>query len=48
MLEHVIGPHPVQYELGLISHAHDVVPHGVRQQPTLVDQLDERQPSVLL
>lgn len=29
VLEDVVGPHPVQDELGFIGHAHDVVLHGV-------------------
>jgi hypothetical protein len=37
MLDDVIGPHPVENKLGLVGHPHDVVLHGVRQQPTFVD-----------
>ena len=28
VLEHVVGAHPVQDELGLVGHAHDVVLSG--------------------
>lgn len=48
VLKDVVGAHPVQDELGLVGHAHDVVLHGVRQQPAFVDELDEGQPRVLL
>jgi hypothetical protein len=48
VLEHVVGAHAVEDELGLVGHAHNVVLHGVRQQPPFVDQLDEGEPSVLL
>lgn len=48
MFEYIVGPHPIQYELSLIGDPHDVISHGVRQQPALVDQLDEGEPRVLL
>ena len=37
MLDDVISSHPVKDELGLVGDPDDVVLHGVRQQPTLVD-----------
>lgn len=48
MFQHIIGSHPVQDELGLVGHPDNVVLHGVREQPSLVDQLNESQPGVLL
>ena len=33
MLVHVLGPLPVEDELGLVGHSHDVVLHGVAQEP---------------
>lgn len=48
MFQNIISSHPVQDELRFVSDPHDVVPHGVRQQPTLVDQLDKCKSSVLL
>jgi len=45
---HILGAHPTQNEVGLVGHAHNVVLAGVRQQPALVDQLDEREARVLL
>jgi hypothetical protein len=48
MLEHVISAHPVEDELRLVGHPHDVVLHGVGEQAALVDELYEGQPGVLL
>ncbi len=48
MLEHVICAHPVEDELRLVGHAHNVVLHGVGEQAALVDELYEGQPGVLL
>lgn len=48
MLQDIISSHPVQYKLCLIGDPDDVVPHGVREEPTLVYQLDEGEPGVLL
>lgn len=48
MFKYVVSSHPVQYELGLIGDPNDVISHGMGQQATLVDQLYERQPGVLL
>ena len=33
VLHHVLGPHPVEDELGFVGHANDVILHGVRQEP---------------
>jgi len=44
----VVGAHPVQDELGLVGHAHNVILARVRQQAALVYQLDEGQAGVLL
>jgi hypothetical protein len=37
MFYDVVGPHPVEDELGFVGHADDVVLHGVGQQSTLVN-----------
>jgi hypothetical protein len=37
VLDDVVGAHAVEDELGLVGHAHNVVLHGVRQQPAFVD-----------
>ncbi len=48
VLEHVIGAHPVEDELRLVGHPHNVVLHGVGEEAALVDELYEGQPGVLL
>ncbi len=48
MLEDVVSTHPVEDELRLVGHPHDVVLHGVGEEAALVDELYEGQPGVLL
>ena len=48
MLEHVISAHPVEDELRLVGHPHNVVLHGVGEEAALVDELYEGQSGVLL
>ena len=48
MLEHVVGAHPVEDELCLIGHAHNMILHGVGEEAALVDELYEGQAGVLL
>lgn len=48
MFQYIISPHPVQYKLCFVGNPDDMIPHRMRQQTTLIDQLNERQPRMLL
>ena len=44
VFDDVVGSHPVKNELCLVGHPHDVVLHGVRQEPPLVYLQSKEQP----
>ena len=49
VLEHVVGAHPVQDELGLVGHAHDVVLNGGNDTSLVINYTSYRYdtPSIL-